>query len=803
MSLSNVFYLDDPQDGASDYLLTELGVTLIRSNGVTSSPTATPTTPTPTTTNPPFSCAYEHALGFAAIYSVPGVGGALLDVRDSADAWVRIILHSGDSAWVAAGKWRRVPEGSDEILFPWARALDAARASGEDEDDARARASSRSLSPHILSRLKAPSSKGAVLVTPAPGPNAPAEMTGLPAPRFPFFGTSEESASNVPFFQRPGLNGHARALVSELCASFYTLGWVTGTGGSISIRIGGRIFMAPSGVQKERMQPADIFVLDGEGAVVYSPRPLLGKPALRLSQCAPLFQHAFTLRGAGAAIHTHDINAVMVTLLAGDATEFRITHHEMIKGIAGHGFTDECVVPIIENTPHEADLADSLGEAMRLYPRSNAILVRRHGVYVWGADWIAAKGQAECYHYLFEAYVKMRAIGLDPAQVPNRVKDGIGADKSYGSGAERLTTYGGNSTDMIKLAAEAIAGHVHAGGCCSDETVVVPVPAAVVTVAAASADGWHGTAGTSALSVPTAALTTAASGAGAIPQADALCPPPLNSYSAVVLDVEGCTTSLAFVSETLFPYAAAHTREWLEANWSSSSGGEGGGGGRAAEAKADVAALEVLSATDVASGAAGAVEASVPVGSADAWGIAAPGTDEMVALLNAVCVNVEWQMSAGRKSSALKALQGHVWRAGYESGALIGQLFDDVVPALTAWNAAGKKVYIYSSGSREAQRLLFQFSNAGDVRPLLCGYFDTKCGPKLEAASYSEIVLSVGAESPDKVLFATDSLGEALAATAAGMRVVVTDRPGNNPLPEGGIVWPLAKTLIEIIDGSV
>ncbi len=123
-----------------------------------------------------------------------------------------------------------------------------------------------------------------------------------------------------------------RELVSELCASFYTLGWVTGTGGSISVKHGNRIFMAPSGVQKERMQPQDIFVLDSTGQQVgghilgvaalfsivtlqlYAPEPLPGKSRLKLSQCAPLFQHAFSLRKAGACIHTHDVSAVMCTL---------------------------------------------------------------------------------------------------------------------------------------------------------------------------------------------------------------------------------------------------------------------------------------------------------------------------------------------------------------------------------------------------------------------------------------------------------------------------------------------------------
>jgi methylthioribulose 1-phosphate dehydratase/enolase-phosphatase E1 len=115
------------------------------------------------------------------------------------------------------------------------------------------------------------------------------------------------------------------------------------------------------------MQAQDIFVLDSAGVPVYAPTPLPGKARLKLSQCAPLFHHAFTLKGAGACIHTHALDAVLCTLQPEGATEFRITHQEMIKGIAGHGFLDDLVVPIIENTPHECDLADSLGEAMRRY----------------------------------------------------------------------------------------------------------------------------------------------------------------------------------------------------------------------------------------------------------------------------------------------------------------------------------------------------------------------------------------------------------------------------------------------------
>jgi methylthioribulose-1-phosphate dehydratase len=200
-----------------------------------------------------------------------------------------------------------------------------------------------------------------------------------------------------------------RTLIVELCRQLYGLGWVSGTGGGISIREGGRVYMAPSGVQKERLREADIYELDDGGAVLQAP----AMPGLKPSECSPLFFNAYRLRDAGAVIHSHGVYAMLVTMLGGDV--FECTELEMIKGIAGHGYYDRLVVPIVENTAHERDLADRMAEAMRAHPTSHAVLVRRHGVYVWGRDWVQAKTHAECYHHLFEAAVRMRELGLDAA----------------------------------------------------------------------------------------------------------------------------------------------------------------------------------------------------------------------------------------------------------------------------------------------------------------------------------------------------------------------------------------------------
>lgn len=201
------------------------------------------------------------------------------------------------------------------------------------------------------------------------------------------------------------------ALICELAGAFYHLGWASGTGGGICIREGDEVVIAPSAVQKERMRPEHMFRLSAvDGSIVSRPED----PALRPSECSSLFLKAIQLRGAGAVIHSHSINAVLATLLFED--EFEISHLEMIKGIQGMSYHDRLVVPIIENTARECDLADSLGEAILAYPASNAVLVRRHGVYVWGEDWIRAKTQAECYDYLFDAAVRMRRMGIPTTQ---------------------------------------------------------------------------------------------------------------------------------------------------------------------------------------------------------------------------------------------------------------------------------------------------------------------------------------------------------------------------------------------------
>ncbi|XP_051171230.1 probable methylthioribulose-1-phosphate dehydratase isoform X1 [Leptopilina boulardi] len=214
---------------------------------------------------------------------------------------------------------------------------------------------------------------------------------------------------------------HPRNLIPELCRQFYDLEWVTGTGGGISIRHEEKIYIAPSGVQKERMNPDEIFVQNIEGNDLELPP---SEKKLKKSQCTPLFMCAYKLRNAGAVIHTHSKFAVMVTLLW-PGKEFRVTHLEMIKGIKNQKlgrslrYDEELVVPIIENTPFEEDLKDRLAEVIHQYPETCAVLVRRHGVYVWGDTWQQAKTMTECYDYIFDIAVQMKKFGIDPLLTPN------------------------------------------------------------------------------------------------------------------------------------------------------------------------------------------------------------------------------------------------------------------------------------------------------------------------------------------------------------------------------------------------
>ncbi len=236
---------------------------------------------------------------------------------------------------------------------------------------------------------------------------------------------------------------------------------------------------------------------------------------------------------------------------------------------------------------------------------------------------------------------------------------------------------------------------------------------------------------------------------------------------AVLLDIEGTTTPVEFVYETLFPFARQHVREFIEPRLDSPL------------VRADVEALHEERRADLEKGI-------VP----PTW-----REDSTASLVESVVSYVHWLMDQDRKSRALKSLQGKIWEGGYRSGQLRGQVYADVPPALDRWKKQGKGIYIFSSGSVLAQKLIFAHTTEGDLTPYLDGYFDTTTGAKVSAASYQSIAEKIDAPAAE-VLFVSDVTAELDAAKVAGMMTALCVRPGSRE-PEQP-AHPVVRTFDEI-----
>jgi len=202
---------------------------------------------------------------------------------------------------------------------------------------------------------------------------------------------------------------------------------------------------------------------------------------------------------------------------------------------------------------------------------------------------------------------------------------------------------------------------------------------------------------------------------------------------AILTDIEGTTSSISFVKDTLFPYARKHLPAF------------------------------VVTHTDDASVKHWLHEAAKEAGLVSAT------QQEMIELLQ------RW-IDEDRKSTALKALQGMIWEEGYRNGEYCAHVYPDATPALQAWRDAGLKLYVYSSGSVAAQKLFFGFCEAGDITPLFSGYFDTEIGPKRNADSYRRIADEIGIAA-DRILFLSDIVEELDAARTAGIKTTLLARP--------------------------
>ena len=214
---------------------------------------------------------------------------------------------------------------------------------------------------------------------------------------------------------------------------------------------------------------------------------------------------------------------------------------------------------------------------------------------------------------------------------------------------------------------------------------------------------------------------------------------------AVLLDIEGTTSSVRFVYDVMFPFAARHLPAHVEQNWGTAE---------------LVRSLQLL-ATDLGHDC---LESWLDVNSPASQQVAIDAVNQL--------------MADDVKATGLKSLQGQIWQHGFESGELVAHVYDDVPPALQSWSTHGLPVRIYSSGSIAAQKLFFAHSQHGNLLPHFSGHYDTTTGPKKEAESYRKIAQDFGLASTE-ILFVSDIPAELEAASETGMPVRLSRRPGN------------------------
>ena len=209
----------------------------------------------------------------------------------------------------------------------------------------------------------------------------------------------------------------------------------------------------------------------------------------------------------------------------------------------------------------------------------------------------------------------------------------------------------------------------------------------------------------------------------------------------ILTDIEGTTSSISFVKDVLFPYSRAALPGFVAEH------------GRDPEVRRwlDQVAVEHAGVCD----------------------------DRMLVEI------LQGWIDADRKHTALKALQGMIWKSGYADGAYRAHVYPDAPPQLRAWHAAGHPIFVYSSGSVAAQKMFFAHSDAGDLLPLFAGHFDTEIGGKREADSYWRIAAAIDC-APQDIVFLSDVVEELDAAREAGLDTVLVDRREDYPQPRLG-----------------
>lgn len=211
--------------------------------------------------------------------------------------------------------------------------------------------------------------------------------------------------------------------------------------------------------------------------------------------------------------------------------------------------------------------------------------------------------------------------------------------------------------------------------------------------------------------------------------------------SAILTDIEGTTSSISFVKDVLFPYARRALPAFVRDHGSEP---------------------EVRRWLDVVATEHGSIcSDDVIVETLQGW------------------------IDQDRKHTALKALQGLIWEAGYRDADFTAHIYPDAAPALRAWHASGYPLYVYSSGSVPAQKLFFGHSDAGDLTALFSGWYDTEVGGKRDAGGYRTIAGHIGV-APGEILFLSDVVEELDAAREAGLQTCLVDRREDYPQPRLG-----------------
>ncbi|WP_454831379.1 acireductone synthase [Pseudoxanthomonas wuyuanensis] len=211
--------------------------------------------------------------------------------------------------------------------------------------------------------------------------------------------------------------------------------------------------------------------------------------------------------------------------------------------------------------------------------------------------------------------------------------------------------------------------------------------------------------------------------------------------SAILTDIEGTTSSISFVKDVLFPYARSALPAFVREH------------GNEPEVRR--------------------------------WLDAVATEHGSICSDDVIVETLQGWIDQDRKHTALKALQGMIWQAGYHDADFTAHIYPDAAPALQRWFEAGYQLHVYSSGSIPAQKLFFGHSDAGDLTPLFSGWFDTEVGGKREAQSYRNIAQSIGVE-PDGILFLSDVVEELDAARDVGLQTRLLDRIQDYPSPRAG-----------------